>query len=180
MALDAGVVGGDVFHTRWVENVAARGVGDVFAAGAVAAFATDVPLGDLFGLNIVVDGMAAIARGAGGALHVIGGIKGFPPVGALGYEIWLPDVVGDVPLSGFGEIVLADFCEVALLPDAAVNEGDVGFGELFADVVGGEIGNDGFGMLAGIADHVSHRSFFPVLVDLLVAFLASGGAGIVR
>ena len=40
---------------------AARGMGDVLAARAVAAFAADIPFRYLLGVDVVVDGMAAIA-----------------------------------------------------------------------------------------------------------------------
>ena len=101
----------------------------MLAAGAVAFFAADVPFGDLLCFYVVIDGVAAVAGGAGGALHVVGRIEGLPPIGALGDHIGPPDFVGDVPLCGFGEIVVADFFEVALLPNASVNESDVVFRE---------------------------------------------------
>ena len=47
VALDAGVVAGNGGEALGVDDVGARGVRDVEAAGAVALFAADVPLGDL-------------------------------------------------------------------------------------------------------------------------------------
>ena len=44
MALDASVIGLHIVHARGIENVAARGMGDVLAAGCVATLATYVPL----------------------------------------------------------------------------------------------------------------------------------------
>ena len=73
MALDASVIGFHIVHARGIENVAARGMFNMVAAGSVAALAADVPLQDLFGMNVVVDGVAAIACGAGGTLHMSGG-----------------------------------------------------------------------------------------------------------
>src|ERR1700757_1705823 len=178
MALDAGVAGLDVIHVRGVQNIGAGWVRYVFAAGAVAAFAADVPLGDFFGVDVVADGVAAIAGGAGGGLHVVGGRERHPPIGAVGNEIGAPDFVDDIPLRAFRKIVVADFREVALLPDAAVDERNLVPGEL-SDFVGGEIGDDDVRRFAGIADDVGHGRFAPVLVDLRVALLAGSGAGVV-
>src|SRR6185437_3432904 len=83
VALDAGVVGGDGGEARGVHDVVAGGVRDVKAAGSVALFTADVPLGDLMGVDVVVDGVAAVAERAGGALHVGVGVEGGPPVGAF-------------------------------------------------------------------------------------------------
>jgi hypothetical protein len=74
-------------------------------------------------MNIVVNGMATIARGSGWPFQVVRRIERFPPVGSFGNEIGAPYVMDDVPLSRLGEIVITDFREVALLPDAAVDEG---------------------------------------------------------
>src|SRR6267378_6590050 len=104
MALDAGVVGPDVVLACGTQNVAARRMLGVLAAGTVAAFAANVPLDDLFGVDVVVDGMAAIAGGAGGSLHVVGRVERHPPIGSVGNKIGSPDVVGDVPLRGKREI----------------------------------------------------------------------------
>ncbi len=103
-----------------------------------------------------------------------------PPVGAVGDEIGTPDLVGDVPLRGLGIIVVADLGEVALLPDAAVDQRDVVFGEFDAAVSVGEIGNDGVGMLARIAHHVGHRRLLPALVDIGVARLAGPRPDVLR
>ena len=55
VALNAGVIGGDVVHACGVENVAASGVDDVLAARPVAALASNIPLGNSVGFNVVVD-----------------------------------------------------------------------------------------------------------------------------
>ena len=49
-------------------DVAARGMRDMFAAGAVVEFAADIPFRHLLGVNVVVEGMTAIT----GSLHHIG------------------------------------------------------------------------------------------------------------
>src|SRR5215467_7731661 len=95
----------------------------VFTAGTVAFFAADVPFGDLFCFDVVVDGVASVAGWARRALYVVGRVERLPPIGSRLDEIWQPFLVGDVPLRAFGEIIVADFFEVALLPDAAVDEG---------------------------------------------------------
>ena len=68
MALDTGVARSNIIHLRRIEDVAARGMHDMFATGAVAALAADVPFCNLLGVNVVVDGMTAIT----GSLHHIG------------------------------------------------------------------------------------------------------------
>src|SRR5260370_9417566 len=172
MALDASVIGFHIVHARGIENIAARGMGDVPAAMTVATCATDVPLDDLFGVNVVVEGVAGITGRGGGALHVVGRIKGFPPVRSFGYKVGTPNAVGNVPLRGFWKIVIADFCEVALLPDSPVDELHLVLRK-FSEGICGEIGNYGLGMLAGFADHVGHARLLQSIVDLLVGFLAS-------
>ena len=158
--------------------VAARGLRDVIAAGSVAALAADVPFGDGLGLDVVVHRMAAIAQRAGGALHVVGGVEGHPPIGVIGDEIGAPDLMRDVPLRAQRKIIVADFREVALLPDAAVDQRDVFFLELDQRVGLGEVGQDGFGMLLGIAHHVRHGGFLPARVDGGVAGFAGGGTDV--
>ena len=44
MALDACVVGIDIIQAPWIHDIGARGMRGVFAAGAVAPLAADVPL----------------------------------------------------------------------------------------------------------------------------------------
>ncbi len=56
------------------------GMRRVLAARTVAALAAHVPLGDLLGVDVVANGMAAVARGAGRPLHVVGRIKLRPPI----------------------------------------------------------------------------------------------------
>ena len=61
MTLDAGIVTGHAVHFRRIQNVAARGMRHMLAARSVAALTADVPLSDLLGLDVVVDGMASVA-----------------------------------------------------------------------------------------------------------------------
>src|ERR1700724_972501 len=71
MALDASIVRRNVIHSRRIENVSAHWMLYVLAARPVALFATHVPLCHLFGLDVVVDGVASIAGRARRPLHII-------------------------------------------------------------------------------------------------------------
>src|ERR1700735_60251 len=122
MTLDAGVGCLNVVHARRIQSVAARWMLDVLASRAMAFLSADVPLRHLFRVDGVTDGVAAVACRSCGTLHIVGRIKRFPPVGSFGHEIRPPNAVGDVPLSRLGEIIVTTFCEVALLPHAAVHE----------------------------------------------------------
>src|SRR6266478_1908414 len=179
MALDASVTGFHIVHARGIENVAARGMFNMVAAGSVAALAADVPLQDLFGMNVVVDGVAAITCGAGGTLHIVWRIERFPPIRSFSYKVGTPKAVADIPLRRLRKIVIADFCEVTLLPETAVDESNLPLCE-FGEGICGEIGNDGLGMLAGIADNIGHGRLLPALVDLLVTFFAGQRARVMR
>src|SRR5271169_1720275 len=117
----------------------------MLTAWTVAALAADIPLRDLFGLNVVVHRVAAVACWTGRAFHVIRRIKRIPPVRPLRYEVRFPYVVGHVPLCRLWKIIIADFCKVALLPDASIDECHVCLRELLAHVVRGEVGDYGFG-----------------------------------
>src|SRR5271163_1792655 len=83
MALDAAVGCLNVTHSCWIQNVAASGMRDMLAAGAVAFLAANVPFCDLLGANVVVHGMAAVASGTSGSLHVVGRVVRHPPVGTI-------------------------------------------------------------------------------------------------
>src|SRR5579863_4821863 len=178
MALNAGIDGGNRVEAGGIDDVAAVGALDVIASGSVAALAADVPFGDGLGLDVVVDGMAAVAQRAGGALHVVGGIVGHPPVRVIRNHIGAPDLVRDVPLRAERKIIVADLGEVALLPEAAVNQRDVFFFEFHQRVGLGEIRDDGVGMLFGIAHYVGHGGLLPARINGSVAGLAGGGADV--
>src|SRR6516165_4015707 len=104
--------------------------------------------------------MTAVTRWSRGPLHVVGGIKRHPPIGAGFDEIGKPFFVYDIPLRWKREIVVSNFGEIALLPDTSVHEGDLVFGE-FGNGVTGEVGNDGIRVFARIANYIGHRSVFP-------------------
>src|SRR6476620_3695066 len=97
----------------------------VVAARAVTLLAADIPLGNLFRVDIVRDGVAPVAGWAGRALHIVWRIKWCPPIGAGRDEVGAPDMIGNVPLRGFGIVVVADLGEVALFPHTAVHQRDL-------------------------------------------------------
>src|ERR1700686_2583506 len=121
MALNAGVACGDVIQSGGIDDIRAGGMREMFAAWAVAAFAADIPFGNLFGVDVVSDGVATIAERAGGAAGIVGRVVGDPPIGAIGNVVFAPLMIFDFPLRAEGEVVVADFGEVVLLPKAAVN-----------------------------------------------------------
>src|SRR6266404_6141791 len=121
MALNTSVVGPHVIHTRGIQGVSARRMLHVLASRPVAPFATYVPLRYLFGVDVVIDGVAAVACRTRGPLHIVRRIKRRPPVGPIRHEIWPPNPVGDIPLRRLRKIIIAPFREVTLFPNAAVN-----------------------------------------------------------
>ena len=54
MALNAGIVRPGEVQPRWIDDVGGERLAHVLTAWAMAALATDVPLSDLFGLDVVV------------------------------------------------------------------------------------------------------------------------------
>src|SRR5690242_16559606 len=172
MALNAGVVGPHIVHPCRIQDIAARRMRDVFASRAVAALAPNIPLHDLFGANVVVDGMAAIASGTGGTLKIVWRIKRRPPIRAVGHKIGPPNFASYVPLRRLRIIVITDFRKVALLPQAPINERNLFLGE-FLEGIRGEIWDYGIGILTRVSHHIGHWRLFPVRIDFLVAFLAS-------
>lgn len=175
VALHAGVVGADIVELVGIDDVGFRGMDDVFAAGAVAFFAADIPFGDLFGLEVVVDGVAAVAGRSGGPVEVGRAIEGNPPVGSGLDVIGKPFFLLDVPLCGLRVVVVSAACEVALLVAAAVDECYVVEGEGAEWVGVGEVTQDGFGVGLGVADDVGHAGLLPAIVGFLVTAFAAFG-----
>src|SRR5258706_12222291 len=105
-------------------------------------------------------------------------IKCGRPVGAIGDEIRPPTAVDDIPLSRFRKIVVSPFREVALLPNAAVNEGDLVPSES-GNGVGGKIWDDGIRKFARIANNIGHSRFLPTFVELGAAIPAGRLADVV-
>src|SRR6202140_1823628 len=125
MALNTSVVGADVVHTGRIDGIGARWMRDVLASGTVTALAAYIPFRHLLGLDVVADGVTAVTGGTGGPLHVVRRIKGRPPISAIGHKIGAPNAVGNIPLGRFREIVIAALREITLLPNAAVDQGDL-------------------------------------------------------
>ena len=171
MALDAGVVRIDVIHARGILNIRARRPRHVFAARPVASFAADVPFRDAVIADIKIHRMAAVAGGAGGPLEIIGRVQGRPPVRAIGDEVGAPDMIRDVPLRWLRIVIVADLREVTLLPDAAVDKPHIVARELL-HIIGVQIRNDRFGMLARIAHHIGHGRLLPPSINVGVTGLA--------
>ena len=103
---------------------------NVLAARTMAALATYVPFRDFLCMNVVANGMATIAGGAGRAAHVIRRVECRPPIACVGDEIPAPYVILNFPLRGQGKIVVADFRKVALFPNAAIDKSDLVFCKL--------------------------------------------------
>ena len=149
MALDAGVVCRHVVHLSGIQDVGACGMGDVLATGTVAAFAADIPFRHLLGVDVVVDGVAAIAGRAGRPLDIVRGIENRPPISSGVWNVILqPLFVADVPLNGKRVVVGADFGEVSLFPLAAIDESHLVFAER-GNLVCCEVRNDRIGMFSG-------------------------------
>jgi len=178
VALDAGVVGADKVEAVWVDYVFLGGMRDVQATGAVTFFAADVPLGDLAGVDVVVDGVAAVAERAGWALLVALAVERDPPVRSLLDVVWQPDFFLHVPLRGQDEVVVADLCEVALLPAAAVDEGNLLEIEGAQRIGVGEVAEDCVGMDGWVAYDVGHAGLLPSGVQRGVAALAGLGTNV--
>ena len=178
VTLNAGITGRDVAHMLGINDIAARGMRDVLTAGAVATLAADIPFSDLLGVNVVANRMTSIAKRACRPVEVVTRIERCPPVAPRRRHVVLaPFLVYDLPLHGQGKIIITDFREITLLPDASVNEGNLIFGKL-VDVVRREIGNDCIGMLSRIADDIGHWRFLPMIVNIGVTFLARLRAGV--
>src|SRR6185437_2484359 len=131
MALNTDIVGGHGIHPAWIDDIAARGMLNVVTSGAMTAFATDIPFRNLLCMDVIADGMTAVAGRPGGSLHVVGRIKLRPPVSpGRWHMIRQPLMRADVPLHRQRKIIVANFGEVALLPNAAVNERNLIHGKL--------------------------------------------------
>ena len=171
MALDAYVACLDVIHASWIQNVSPHRVFDVGTARPVAFLTPDIPFRDLLRVYVVIHRMATVASWTRGPLHVVRGIKWFPPIGSFGYKIRTPNVICDVPLGWLGEVVVAKLSEVTLLPNASVDKCHLVFREL-RNGIGREVRNDGVLTLAGVPDYVRHWRLLPVFVNLSMTTFA--------
>src|SRR5271156_312391 len=107
---DTSVIRSDIVHLRRIEDISTGGMGNVFAAWTVTAFAAYVPLGDLFGVNVITDGVAAVAGRSGRTLHVVGWVVRSPPIcSSVWYVVGPPCFIADVPLSRKWIVVISYF-----------------------------------------------------------------------
>ena len=137
MALDACIARRDVIHVRWISDIGARRIRGMFAARSVAALATYIPFGDLLGVDVVPDRMAAVAQRASRAVHIVQRIECSPPIASGRRHLVLaPLLVYDFPLDGQRKVVIAHLREETLFPNTAVNERNLVLGKL-ENVVGG-------------------------------------------
>src|SRR6202030_4322921 len=97
MALDAYVVGLNRIQPCRVHDICARRLSNVLASGTVALFAADVPLCDRLGLDVVVDGMAAVTKRTGRTVRVIRWVELRPPVSSLLRIVGAPYLVRHIP-----------------------------------------------------------------------------------
>jgi hypothetical protein len=97
----------------------------VSAAGTVALLAAYIPLGDLFCLDVVVNGVTAVAGRSGGTVEVCGSVVRHPPIGARLYVIREPPVLLDIPLRWKREVIVSALGEIALLESPPIGERDV-------------------------------------------------------
>jgi hypothetical protein len=180
MTLDAGVVGTNKVESAGVDDVRLGRMGGVKTAGTVAFLTTNVPLGDLVGVDVVIHGVAAVAERASGTLLVGLAVERNPPVSSLLDVKWKPALFIDVPLGRLDEVVIPDFCEVALLVAAAVDKSDLLEIEGDERISMGEVAENGFGINGRIAHDVGHASLLPTRVLGRVAALAGLRTYVVR
>src|SRR3954451_451710 len=129
MALYADVIRLHEIKAGRIDDIGARRLSGVRRSGTVTLLASHIPLSDGPGPDVIVHGMAAIAKGAGWPLHIVTRIERRPPVGTGGNPVRPPDAMRDVPLRREGKVVVAPFRKIALLPFAAIHESDVVPGE---------------------------------------------------
>src|SRR5579862_7990170 len=127
MALYARVGCVNVVKARRIYDIRRRWLLRVITAGAVTLFTAHIPLGHLFRAHIVIYRVAAIARGSGGALHVVFRIILGPPVRPGLNFVGTPNLVGHVPLGWQRIEIITNSLEVPLLPFAPIHEGDIIF-----------------------------------------------------
>src|SRR5689334_12066757 len=142
------------------------------AAGSMTSLAADVPFGYTLRLDVVINGMTAVAERACRALVIVRGIEGHPPIRPLFDEIRTPDAVHDVPLRPQRIIIVALLTKISLLPLTAVNERYIVLLELQQRIGLAEIGDDGVRMLLRIADDIGHARLLPAFINRGVTRLA--------
>jgi hypothetical protein len=118
--------------------------------------------------------MAAVTQWTCGPLHIVVRVEGGPPIRAGGRLIGAPNLMADIPLRTEGKVIVSFFCEIPLLPLAAINEGYVIPGELDQRIRLRKIGNNCIGMRLRIAYNIGHAGLAPTAVHGGMASLARG------
>src|SRR5436190_1139441 len=130
VALDTDVIRLNEFQACGIHNVRTGRLPHVRRSRSMALFAAHIPLGYALVLDVVVDRMAAVTEWTRGTLHIVIWIKSGPPISAGGHLIGAPQLMGYVPLGAKGKVIVAFLREIALLPLAAVDEGNIILREL--------------------------------------------------
>src|SRR5581483_825237 len=180
MTLNAYVIGLNQTEPCGIHDIGARGMRDVLASWPVALLTTDIPFRDGLRFDVIVDGVASVTKRSGGPFEVIWRIHRRPPVASILDEIRAPDLMADVPLRRFREVIIPYFLEVSLLPFAAIYKCDVVFRKGDERIRSGEVWNDRIRVLLGITDNVRHPGLFPSVINLRVTGLAGGRTNVVR
>src|SRR6185312_12923876 len=161
VTLNAHVVASHKIKPLRIHNIGRIRMLHVLAASTVTLLAADIPLDHLLGCNVVVHRMASIAQRPGRPFHIAYGIEGNPPICACRDMIRKPALVLDVPLRRQRIEVLAAFREIALLPPAAIDEGDVIQAESSYRIRMSKTTENRLGMNFWIADYVGHARLLP-------------------
>ena len=146
---------------------------DMLAARSMTFFAADIPFGHLFGLHVVIDGMAAVTIGTGGPVKVARAIKRNPPIRSRFDVIWQPTLLRYVPLSRQWIIVVAPLGELSLLPSTPIDEHHLFQTEGANRISIDEAPQNRFRMGVRIAYDVRHTCLLPSVVSVCVAFSAA-------
>src|ERR1700733_2169587 len=146
---------------------------DMFASRTVAFLASNIPFSDFLGLDVVVDGMASVARRSCWPVSVVRTVVRNPPVSSRLNVIGQPTLLGDIPLSWQRVVIVASFGEVALLVSAAVYKCYL-VQPKGADGIGmGKIAKNRVGMRFGIANNIGHAGLLPAVELLQVTRFAT-------
>src|ERR1019366_5659211 len=121
VTLQANIVSSHGIELFRIHDVGDCRMRDVFTSRTMTFFASNVPFGHLPGLQVVIHRMTAVTRRACRALLVFLRIERHPPIRPVGYVVWQPLAVLDIPLRRQWVVVLVVLGKVALLPAAAVD-----------------------------------------------------------
>src|SRR5690349_483044 len=99
MTLNADIVRLNIVQTGGVNDVGSRWTADMVAPRPVALFTANVPLRDRFRLDVVIDGMTAVAERSRWTRRVRLRVELGPPIRAVGDVVSPPYSMSHVPLS---------------------------------------------------------------------------------